>query len=112
MSADLLPDSRPKEPKGRVFRAGVAWIPIACANCAAPGGYVPEEQTTYVSYFCRDCAVRFQEQTKAMLIPDEVHWQLAVNEQIEKYGRLLTPEELAEALLDGNNSLSKLARDR
>jgi hypothetical protein len=46
------------------------------------------------------------------MISDEVFWQRVKQAQLEKYGREMTGEEVAEALKDEHHMLSKLARDR
>lgn len=107
----LLPDSRTRHVK-RVFRAGAPWVQTYCASCAVPGVLVPEEHTTCVTYFCDDCAVKFQEQTKVMLVPDELFFQMVVAEELDKHKRVLTETERAEALKDEHSTHSKLKRDR
>jgi hypothetical protein len=118
MSEEILPDSRLKDtakgskvmPFGRVNRLN--WAPIFCANCGAPGGYVPEENMTFAFYLCNSCGEKWAPLVGTMAVPDEVFWQKVKEAQMEKYGRLLTAEEIVRALEDGESVISKLARSR
>jgi hypothetical protein len=90
----------------------INWIPIFCANCGKPHGYVPEENMDFVCWLCDPCAVKVGHELIGALIPDEIFWQKARFEQLEKYGRLLTQEELQPILDSSCTALSKLLRDR
>jgi len=46
-----------------------------------------------------------------MVVPDEVFWEKVNQAQIEKYGRLLEPNEIIRQLDDVNSTLSVLARE-
>ena len=109
---DVLPNSVPKETKNIVFRAGVPWIPIFCANCGCDGGWVPEAAKDFAFYLCVPCAETWAPLAGTMLVPDEVFWQKLHGAQFEKHGRLLTDLELVEQLKDGDSMISKLARER
>jgi hypothetical protein len=116
MSNDILPDSRLKDGKGATampFRGinRLNWVPIFCANCGAPGGWVPEESTTFAFYLCNPCAEKWSPLAGTMAMPDEVFWQKVKDAQIEKYGRELTAAELEAALGEKNSILAKLAKD-
>lgn len=112
MSDDVLPDSRARTTRGIVFRNGEPWIPIFCANCGADGGHVPEASKTFAFYICVPCGEKWAPLAGTMLVPDEVFWAKVKEEQIERYGRELTGDEVAEALKDPQHVLSKLAKDR
>ena len=116
MSVETLPDSRLKDSKGtvRLPFASICpmnWVPIFCANCGAPGGWVPEETTTFAFYLCNSCAEKWSPLAGTLAVPDEVFWQKVKDAQIEKYGRELTREEIVAALEDQESALAKLARD-
>ena len=118
MSEEFLPDSRLKDKDKGNVRLPFAntmpmnWVPIFCANCGAPGGWVPEESTTFAFYLCNPCAEKWSPLAGTMAVPDEVFWQKVKDAQIEKYGRELTAPEVVEALKDENSILTKLAKDR
>lgn len=53
MSEDVLPDSRCQRSTGVVRHAQYGnQVPIFCANCGTPGGYVPEKWITSCFYLC------------------------------------------------------------
>ena len=108
----VLPDSRLKRPVGIKFRGGVAWQPIFCANCGADGGLVPEENCNFAFYLCDPCHDKHGAVAGTMVMPDEVFWAKVQSAQIEKYGRVLSPDEQIEALKSTDSLLSKLAKDR
>jgi hypothetical protein len=112
----LLPDSRPRVQRNVQWRVnnniGMNWVPIYCANCGAPGGLVPEQGCNFCFYLCDPCAIKLPPIDGTYMIPDHVFWENVKQEQLARYGRELTPEEMAEVLKDGENPLTKLCRDR
>jgi len=118
MSAVLLPDSRLKDRLKGIVRATVGifgtinWVPIFCANCGKPNGYVPEENMDFVCWLCAPCSERWGSQYGLALMPDEVFWQKAHHEQLEKYGRLLSDRELLAVSESNSTPLAKLLRDK
>jgi hypothetical protein len=110
----ILPSSRLQDPRRGAVNRGTAgfWVPIFCANCGTDGGLVPEENRDFACYLCQPCADRHGEIANAMLVPDEVFWEKVNQHQFEKYGRVLQPGEIAEALKDPQSDFSKLAKDR
>lgn len=115
----VLPDSRLRNRiKGvvRGFFRGVGminWVPIYCANCGKPNGYVPEENMDFVFWLCDRCSrTSVAQEAGVALVPDEVFWQKVKYEQLEKYGRVLSPAELATVADSTTTPLSKLLRDR
>lgn len=114
---DVLPDSRLKDRVKGVVRGlfkGVGfinWIPVYCANCGRPHGYVPEESCDFACWLCTACSETWGAQFGLALMPDEVFWLKVKQEQLERYGRLLTPQEL-QAEAAGSSPLSKLLRDK
>lgn len=112
---DLLPSSIPRKTTsvdGRhpFARGLIRWIKIFCANCGADGGWVPETNRPFAFYLCDPCAEKHGAPPGTVMVPDEAYWEEVRAEQMEKYGRLLTPEELAEELKH-DTTLAKLARD-
>ena len=112
MAGELLPSSVPRETKHVIFRAGVPWIPIFCANCGCDGGLIPEETKNFAFYLCVPCAEKWEPLAGMMLVPDNVFWDKVNAAMVEKYGRILEPHEQVEELKNGDSILSKLARDR
>lgn len=109
---DILPNSVPHERKNIVFRGGVPWVPIFCANCGVDGGWIPEEACDFASYLCDPCAIKWGPSSTEYLMPDEVFWEKVKQAQLEKYGRELSAEEVMEQLKISDSMISKLARDR
>jgi hypothetical protein len=109
----ILPDSRLKSPKSRKMHMGISWVPVFCANCGAPGGYVPEENCNFAFYLCDDrCAPMWAELAGTMVEPDAVFWEKVRQAQIEKFGRVLDVPQIVEALKDPQHPLTKLCKDR
>ena len=115
---NLLPDSRLRDRAKGVIRGlfgglgFINWTPIYCANCGIPYGYVPEENCDFTCWLCNDCADKYGQQFGAALMPEEVFWEKARFEQLEKYGRLLNPHELQAVAESGSSPLAKLLRDK
>lgn len=107
-----LPDSRTKAQRAVIRSNGMNWVPIFCANCGADGGMVPEKNCTFAFYLCTPCSEKWEDVLGTYSEPDTVFWDRVKEEQLSQYGRELTAEELIEVLLDGNSSLSKLAKDK
>ena|SRR3989304_6903266 len=111
--APLLPDCRARDPKGIIFgKDGNNWVPIFCANCGEHGGLVPAENMTFVFYLCTPCAETYGAIAGMMMMPDEVFWERLKQEQLEKYGRFLNEQELAEIVKIGTSPLAKLIKER
>jgi len=81
---ELLPDSRLQVAKGVVRGPGGNWVPIFCANCGGPGGYVPEENMTFAFWLCNACAETFGPIAATMMVPDEVFWAEVAAERAAK----------------------------
>lgn len=107
---DILPDSRPKEPKGRVFQGAVSWIPIFCANCGADGGLVPEENCNFAFYLCNQCAETHGQVPGHMMMPDQVFWERIKQEELDSFGRFLDEIELAQVLEADASPLATLIK--
>lgn len=91
---EVLPDCRTKEMRGAVMTPIGYMIPTFCANCGKQGGLVPEENMTFLFWLCNPCFETHGHLTNLMVMPDEVFWEQLKQEQLEKYRRLLSNEEL------------------
>lgn len=91
---------------------GISYVPIYCAGCHVDGPYVPEENTTFAFWLCQECEKDWAHVTGTMAVPDDVFFQRVAEEQLETFGRLLTPQELTEVLKDDRSSLTRLSKDR
>jgi hypothetical protein len=108
----IAPDSRAKSGVGAKWTPHGVVVPIYCAQCAKPGGYVPEENMTFVAWLCDDCYHTHGDVFAGMVIPDEVFWaELAAAQQM-KYGHTLTEAEVIAKLADPASLESTLARSR
>lgn len=110
-SRDILPDSRTNRRTGAIPGPGGYWIPVFCAVCGKPYGYVPEENCTFACWLCDECSEIHGAAFNGMMMPDEVFWERVKQEQIEKYRRLLTPEELQSVYDEGEQPLAKLLKE-
>ncbi len=108
---DLLPDSRAKNTRGRVFTNGGTWIPVFCANCGIEGGMCPEENMTFLFYQCVPCSERLGAITGTMSMPDEVFFERLKQEQIEAHGRYLSEIELAFVVQEDASPLATLIKE-
>lgn len=115
-SLELLPDSRLRSPKNVREHRGMMWQPLFCASCSTDkgGGWVPEppENCTFAFYLCDPCYEKYGQVAGTMVEPDVAFWERVKQAQVEEFGRVLTPQETAEALKDENHILAKLAKDR
>jgi hypothetical protein len=113
---DLLPDSRPKPrakgAKGVKWHMGMWWVPVFCASCGIPYGYVPEENCTFACWLCDTCSQEYGAIAGTMMMPDEVFWQKVQDEQLAHYGRILGKEELIKILEEDGTPLAKLLKER
>lgn len=101
---NILPDSRLTKPGAGINRgAAGTWQPIFCAQCGCEGGMVPEENMTFAFWLCNPCFASHGHITTTYVMPDEVFWARLVDEQREKYGRILTVDEL-QVIVDANSS--------
>ena len=120
---DTLPDSRTiatragMTPKNSVWMNGGFWQHVYCASCGVQGGLVPEENMTYAFWLCNDvpgqhgCFRKYGYLTALMVMPDEIFWEEVKAEQIEKYGRLLSNEEVTEVVARDSSPLATLIKE-
>jgi hypothetical protein len=110
VTPDLLPDSRAKTTKGRIFTSTGAWVPVFCANCGAHGGSCPEENMTFLFYQCGPCSEKWGHVTGTMLMPDEVFFAKVKQEQLSAHGRYLTEAELVTVVQEDASPLATLLK--
>ena len=110
MSVDILPDSRAKIAKNRIFTPGGAWVPVFCANCGKDGGSCPEENMTFLFYICAKCNETYGEIAGTMMMPDEVFFAKLKQEQMESYGHYLTEAELVTVVQEDASPLATLLK--
>lgn len=110
MTIDILPDSRAKETKGRIFTPGGAWVPVFCANCGKPGGSCPEENMTFLFYICPKCNETYGQIAGTMVMPDEVFFEKLKQEQLQSFGRYLTEAELVTVVQEDASPLATLLK--
>lgn len=107
---NLLPDCRATVTRGRVFRHGESWVPVFCANCGTEGGLCPEENMTFMFYLCNPCFAKHGAITHTYVMPDDVFFQKVHDEQMERYGRILTHQELVTIVQEDASPLATLLK--
>lgn len=116
LNFDILPDSRLggiNHAKGAQLRGEIWWVPVYCANCGRLEGMVPEENITHAFFLCDEkCAPMWANLAGTYTTPDEVFYREVQEFQMNKYGRILSLEEMVLQLDDVNSALSRLARER
>ena len=98
---DLLPSGLARNPTGRKFAQGLSWIRVHCINCGLAGPWVTEDTVDWAFWICHECEGKFGRIAGMMCLPDHVVRQKIEHEQVEKYGRVLTPGEQAVELEKG-----------
>jgi hypothetical protein len=110
---EVIPDARARRSTGEKYDAktGLWWVKAYCINCGKGWCWTPKS-TSSIGYLCPGpCAEKYAHKFGVMVLPDEVHVQVAIEEQLNTYGRVLTVEEQHAELENGNSPLAKLARD-
>jgi hypothetical protein len=93
-------------------RGGTVWYYLFCANCGVDAGRVLKTDlpSDFAFAQCDECAKDYPIEG-IYVEPDYAFTENVIQEQMETYGRMLTPQEQVEVLKDGNSTLAKLARD-
>jgi hypothetical protein len=113
VAATLLQDSRARETRAGVYRAGRWHVPVFCGSCGKDDGQmVPEDACDFAFYLCEPCAETYGALDGVEMIPDEVWFARIRDAQLEEYGRELSLIEQIDELANPDSALSKLARDR
>lgn len=107
---DVLPDSRAKTTRNRVFTKTGTWIPFFCANCGKDCGLCPEE-STHMFYLCNPCFETKGAIAGTMVVPDAEFFAKVQHEQLEAYGRALAPHEVARVIAEDCTPLAKLIKE-
>lgn len=110
MGPEILPDSRARETRGRIFTPGGAWVPVFCANCGVHGGSCPEENMTFMFYLCNRCAETHGKIAGTLMMPDELFYEKLRLEQMDSYGRYLTEQELVTIVQEDASPLATLLK--
>ena len=107
-----LPDSRLSliyTVKGAVWRNGAWWEPVFCMSCGKEGGLTTCEGTTFLGWLCDDCG-KYGDIDGAFVEPDRIHWARIELEQRERFGRVLTEEELVAIVAADASPLATLIK--
>jgi len=111
---NTIPQSLTRTPKidWNLSQNGMTWYYLYCANCGKDEGRVLKTSlpSDFAFALCTECSETYP-LDGTYLEPDHGYWDTVINEQMETYGRMLTPEEQAEVLKEGTAPLAKLARD-
>lgn len=106
-SMDVLPDSRLTDknfgavmmdwplPSGRTMR--VECVPVFCANCGLPYGYVPRDNTAFAFWLCQQCFETHGAVAGTFAQPDAEFCAAVAVEMENRFGRSLTAEEIVVA---------------
>lgn len=108
---DTFPDSRAREAKELKFINGSFWQPYFCANCGIEGGWCPEENMDFMFWLCNYCFETYGEVAGTLVVPDHEFHQKVREEQLEKYGRYLSPQELRAVVESNTSPLATLIRE-
>ena len=116
MARDFLPDSRCRNPNGDArfpLWTGevVAHVPIFCANCGVPNGFVPKDFCTFAFWLCDLCCAAHGTIAHTYTEPDRVFWERVREATREGSPRALTTIEIADALADPTSPLARLVED-
>jgi hypothetical protein len=108
MTPTVLPDSRAKVVRNRIFRHGISWVPVFCAHCGKESGSCPEDNMTFMFYLCNSCFETHGHITNTWVMPDDEFNRKVAAEQMESYGRLLEGREIRKVVEDNSTPLARL----
>lgn len=117
LAAPVLPDSRlsnrglPTPRGGRQTTLGWS-VPIYCANCGTPGGFVPQDNCDFAYWTCDECYQALGDLVNTYVMPDEVFFERIKQEQLTTYGRELSITELQEVVAADASPLATLLTSR
>lgn len=109
-AAEILPDSRAKTTRGRIFAKSGTWVPVFCANCGKHGGSCPEE-STFLFYLCNPCFASKGEIAGTMVVPDKAFYDTLAAEQQAAFGRPATRQELLQVIAEDASPLATLIKE-
>lgn len=110
--SNTLPDSRARTGTGARFDAesGMWAEPCYCMNCGKRAGFAVGD-IRHIAVLCDPCGEKYGAAGAEYVAPDSVYFAAAREEQMERYGRLLSPSELAIAVTEEHHPLALIARD-
>ena len=110
--ADVLETSTTRDLRGEVVIRGVRCVPVFCGNCHVDGRrFVPVATRRFAFYLCDACAAKWSPLVDKALVPDEVFGRHLAEAMLEHEGKVMTADEVEQALGDVNHWLHKIARD-
>lgn len=117
--SNLLPNclTRTYKVDNNLSRPGAVWLYLYCANCGCDGGRVMETDLpeNFAFYLCderqNNCIAKWGHLLGTFAVPDEIFFEKVRQAQIERYGRILTADEVAIELSDESSVMSKLKRE-
>lgn len=107
---DVLPDSRARETRQRIFTPAGTYVPFFCANCGKECGSCPEDNT-FLFYLCPNCEKQHGPPAGLYRLPDEVYWEKLRQEQLAHFGYYPTQEELSRVLAEDASPLATLLKE-
>jgi hypothetical protein len=107
---DVLPDSRAKTTRGRVFRGSESWVPVFCAHCGREGGLTPED-STFLFWLCNPCFASKGHITGTMVVPDHAYYTKLAEEQQMTFGRAASYNELLQVIAEDSSPLATLIKE-
>ena len=120
MNENVLPDSRLKSDKGSIMynwpladgtTVRIEVVPVFCANCGKPHGYVPKDNTNWAFWLCVKCYEKHGTIAGTYVEPDAEFWKKVEYEMLENFGHHLNEQELAFLQEQGWGALEKLVRE-
>lgn len=109
-NTDILPDSRARETRGRIFAQDGTWVPLFCANCGKRGGSCLET-SSFLFWLCNGCFASHGAIAGTMAVPDKVFYDNLAHEQQAAFGRPATRQELLQVIADDSSPLATLIKD-
>lgn len=72
---------------------------------------MPEDNKNFAFYLCPKCYEQYGHIAGMYVEPDTVFWERVQQEQLEKYNRFLSEQELKKITDEGTTPLSKLIKE-
>lgn len=112
--ADVLPNCLTRTPKVNYsLPEQGTWFYLYCANCGVLTSYVrcAELPAEYAFSLCNDCVEKYGEPAGFTKTPDDVFKEKVEQAMLERYGHILTQQEVEIALGDKSSVISKLEKE-
>ena len=111
---NILPDSRTRIARSEKYDAsmGAIAVPVFCINCGKKAG-MAVGNVRHIAVLCDPCGITHGHAAAHWVPPDHVYYIEARQVQMEEYGRILSPAEVAQVIeaKGEHNPLALLARD-